>query len=206
MNSYKSALDSAAVSAANLAKYAGGTSVSIPSANTSNDSSTTTSISNKLDPNKWYVLDKNRLIIASFSTQKAADNFATKNGYNNIAAGSALLASGYYKTHHKGLDAGFVGNIKGNEEFVKALKGEVFVTKQQQDKFMSSILPDIVSSSMKTIGSSMSFGNLLNITVQGNLDSSVVPKIEEIVKKSVQNLNKTMLKTGFVRGTNTVSI
>ena len=206
VNSYKSALDSAAVSAANLAKYAGGTSVSIPSANTSNDSSTTTSISNKLDPNKWYVLDKNRLIIASFSTQKAADNFATKNGYNNIAVGSALLASGYYKTHHKGLDAGFVGNIKGNEEFVKALKGEVFVTKQQQDKFMSSILPDIVSSSMKTIGSSMSFGNLLNITVQGNLDSSVVPKIEEIVKKSVQNLNKTMLKTGFVRGTNTVSI
>lgn len=109
------------------------------------------------------------------------------------------------KPYHTGLDAGFVGGLKGNEEFIKALKGEAFITKEQQNKFMNKILPDIVSTGASSLGS-MSFGNLLNIEVQGNLDSSVVPKIEDITKDVVKQINQTMFRGGYKRNTSVVPI
>lgn len=109
------------------------------------------------------------------------------------------------KPYHTGLDAGFVGGLKGNEEFIKALKGEAFITKEQQNKFMNKILPDIVSTGASSLGS-MSFGNLLNIEVQGNLDSSVVPRIEDITKDVVKQINQTMFRGGYKRNTSVVPI
>lgn len=109
------------------------------------------------------------------------------------------------KPYHTGLDAGFVGGLKGNEEFVKALKGEAFITKEQQNRFMNKILPDIVSTGASSLGS-MSFGNLLNIEVQGNLDSSVVPRIEDITKDVVKQINQTMFRGGYKRNTSVVPI
>ena len=109
------------------------------------------------------------------------------------------------KPYHTGLDAGFVGGLKGNEEFIKALKGEAFITKEQQNKFMNKILPDIVSTGASSL-SSMSFGNLLNIEVQGNLDSSVVPRIEDITKDVVKQINQTMFRGGYKRNTSVVPI
>lgn len=109
------------------------------------------------------------------------------------------------KPYHTGLDAGFVGGLKGNEEFIKALKGEAFITKEQQNRFMNKILPDIVSTGASSLGS-MSFGNLLNIEVQGNLDSSVVPRIEDITKDVVKQINQTMFRGGYKRNTSVVPI
>lgn len=109
------------------------------------------------------------------------------------------------KPYHTGLDAGFVGGLKGNEEFIKALKGEAFITKEQQNRFMNKILPDIVSTGASSFGS-MSFGNLLNIEVQGNLDSSVVPRIEDITKDVVKQINQTMFRGGYKRNTSVVPI
>lgn len=109
------------------------------------------------------------------------------------------------KPYHTGLDAGFVGGLKGNEEFIKALKGEAFITKEQQNRFMNKILPDIVSTGASNLGS-MSFGNLLNIEVQGNLDSSVVPRIEDITKDVVKQINQTMFRGGYKRNTSVVPI
>ena len=195
VNSYKSALDSAAASAANLSRYTSSVS-SMPSISTKT----------KIDPDLFYVLTGNDVVKNVFSTFKEAFAWADKYGYDRVSAGDALIKRGITE-YHKGINAGFVGNIKGNEEFVKALKGEVFVTKQQQDKFMNSLLPKIVASSaINNIGKQVSFGNLLNLTVQGNLDSSTVPKIETIVKQAVDTLNKTMQKNGFIRSTNSVSI
>lgn len=108
------------------------------------------------------------------------------------------------KPYHTGLDAGFVGGLKGNEEFIKALKGEAFITKEQQDRFMNNILPDIVSKTSTYGGAT--FDNLLNINVQGNLDSSVVPDIERISNDVFKRLNKAMFQGGYKRNTNTVSI
>lgn len=109
------------------------------------------------------------------------------------------------KPYHTGLDAGFVGGLKGNEEFIKALKGEAFITKEQQNRFMNKILPDIVSTGASSLGS-MSFGNLINIEVQGNLDSSVVPRIEDITKDVVKQINQTMFRGGYKRNTSVVPI
>lgn len=109
------------------------------------------------------------------------------------------------KPYHTGLDAGFVGGLKGNEEFIKALKGEAFITKEQQNRFMNKILPDIVSTGASSLGS-MSFGNLLNIEVQGNLDSSVIPRIEDITKDVVKQINQTMFRGGYKRNTSVVPI
>lgn len=109
------------------------------------------------------------------------------------------------KPYHTGLDAGFVGGLKGNEEFIKALKGEAFITKEQQNRFMNKILPDIVSTGASSLGS-MSFGNLLNIEVQGNLDSSVVPRIEDITKDVVKQINQTVFRGGYKRNTSVVPI
>lgn len=118
---------------------------------------------------------------------------------------NGILTGGKKNTYHTGLNAGFVGGLKGNEEFVKALKGEAFITKEQQNRFMNKILPDIVSTGASSLGS-MSFGNLLNIEVQGNLDSSVVPRIEDITKDVVKQINQTMFRGGYKRNTSVVPI
>ena len=70
---------------------------------------------------------------------------------------------------------------------------------------MNKILPDIVSTGASSLGS-MSFGNLLNIEVQGNLDSSVVPRIENITKDVVKQINQTMFRGGYKRNTSVVPI
>lgn len=119
--------------------------------------------------------------------------------------GGAFTGPTFGTPYHTGLDAGFVGGLKGNEEFVKALKGEAFITKEQQNRFMNKILPDIVSTGASSLGS-MSFGNLLNIEVQGNLDSSVVPRIEDITKDVVKQINQTMFRGGYKRNTSVVPI
>lgn len=108
----------------------------------------------------------------------------------------------YYQVKHKGIDSGFVGNVKGNEQFVKALKGEAFITKPQQDNFMKNVLPSMLNTARES--TSNTFGNLLNINVSGNLDSTIVPQIEKIAQNLFNKLNKTMFQGGYVRNTSTV--
>jgi len=106
-------------------------------------------------------------------------------------------SQGGYPTHHKGLDSGFVGDNKttGNEMFIKALKGEVFVTPAQQDNFMNKVVPNMISN----LGSSITAENLISINVSGNLDSSVLPDIKTTIKNSFDNLAKTLASRGIVR-------
>lgn len=106
-------------------------------------------------------------------------------------------------TKHKGLDAGFVGNVKGNEEFVKALKGEAFITQEQQDKFMNKILPQMVS---KSSNDGMVIDTLLEINVQGNLDKEVIPELKKVSTKVMGDINKVLFSRGYNRKTVTTSI
>ena len=107
---------------------------------------------------------------------------------------------GGYPTHHKGLDSGFVGDNKtsGNEMFIKALKGEVFVTPNQQNNFMNKVIPSMISNA----GSSITADNLISINVSGNLDSSVVPELKTTIKSSFESLAKTLASRGIVRTAN----
>lgn len=175
---YEMALDSAANAARRLASYTGGSGAPAYS------------VSGTGEPNKGGNAPSNKHQAPTTTINKGGNSASTK----RIAV------------RHKGIDAGLIGgNAKGNEEFVKALKGEAFVTKAQQDKFMGKILPQMVKNQQKQL-SNVSFNKLIDLTVNGNLDKTVLPDIESIVTKAVKQLNEIMFRNGNVKSTRSVSI
>lgn len=218
VNTYKSALDEAASAASRLAAASGGGGLSYtpqtiapPNTNTGvGMGAMRPSGSSPIDTKyRIFHTGTNKPVGGSMSLTDAQrtwgyipdpQNYYWEKYVNGIKRNLVYAV----KPYHTGLDAGFVGNIKGNEEFVKALKGEAFITREQQDRFMNNILPDIVSKTSTYGGAT--FDNLLNINVQGNLDSSVVPDIERISNDVFKRLNKAMFQGGYKRNTNTVSI
>lgn len=175
---YEMALDSAANAARRLASYTGGSGAPAYS------------VSGTGEPNKGGNAPSNKHQAPTTTINKGGNSASTK----RIAV------------RHKGIDAGLIGgNAKGNEEFVKALKGEAFVTKAQQDKFMRKILPQMVKNQQKQL-SNVSFNKLIDLTVNGNLDKTVLPDIESIVTKAVKQLNEIMFRNGNVKSTRSVSI
>lgn len=219
VNTYKSALDEATAAASRLASASGGgggysytpPSITPPNTNTGvGMGAMRPSGSSPIDTKyRIFHTGTNKPVGGSMSLADAQrtwgyipdpQNYYWEKYVNGIKRNLVYAV----KPYHTGLDAGFVGNLKGNEEFVKALKGEAFVTRAQQDRFMNNILPDIVSKTSTYGGAT--FDNLLNINVQGNLDSSVVPDIERISNDVFKRLNKAMFQGGYKRNTNTVSI
>lgn len=217
VNEYKEACDRAYESASRAASLGGGSSYtpSIPSSGNSGVGMAAMRPANSpvVDRTPKYYIYKTgttKPISGALSLEEAQRVWGyipdPKNYYWQKFEGITKKNLVYgVKPYHTGLDAGFVGGLKGNEEFIKALKGEAFITKEQQNRFMNKILPDIVSTGASSLGS-MSFGNLLNIEVQGNLDSSVVPRIEDITKDVVKQINQTMFRGGYKRNTSVVPI
>lgn len=217
VNEYKEACDRAYESASRAASLGGGSSYTVSSPSSGNSGVGMAAMrpanSPVVDRTPRYYIYKTgttKPISGALSLEEAQRVWGyipdTKNYYWQKFEGITKKNLVYgVKPYHTGLDAGFVGGLKGNEEFIKALKGEAFITKEQQNKFMNKILPDIVSTGASSLGS-MSFGNLLNIEVQGNLDSSVVPRIEDITKDVVKQINQTMFRGGYKRNTSVVPI
>jgi predicted nucleic acid-binding protein len=107
------------------------------------------------------------------------------------------------KAYHTGMEEGFVGGrslLKSNEQFAKLMKGEAVINSQQMDNFVSNILPSIASSGGGNIKSE------INIAINGNLDKSVLPKLEDIVNKSIEKLNQTMDRRGYKRNATNFAI
>lgn len=217
VNEYKEACDRAYESASRAASLGGGSSYTPSSPSSGNSGVGMAAMRPANSPvvdrtPKYYIYKTGttKPISGALSLEEAQRVWGyipdTKNYYWQKFEGITKKNLVYgVKPYHTGLDAGFVGGLKGNEEFIKALKGEAFITKEQQNKFMNKILPDIVSTGASSLGS-MSFGNLLNIEVQGNLDSSVVPRIEDITKDVVKQINQTMFRGGYKRNTSVVPI
>lgn len=108
--------------------------------------------------------------------------------------------------HHYG---DFAGNLRSNEVFAKLLKGEYVATENQMDNFMKNILPKVmthpVTREINQREMAQKQGNItvsIPITVQGNLDKSVLPDIEKIADKVTDRINKTMLSRGYLRTAN----
>ena len=190
VNAYTEALNSAASAAQNLNNVQSGGS-NVPVAPTASSTSATT-----------YTIFSASGAVAARNVSRAS----VQTLLNAVGSGSYFKnnKTGKKNVYHSGLDAGFVGDVKGNEQFVKALKGEAFITREQQDKFMNTVLPKMTTNAALSSGSQI--GNLLNIEVQGNLDSSVVPKIEEIAKDVLSRVNKTLLQNGYKRNASSFSI
>ena len=104
--------------------------------------------------------------------------------------------------HHSGVNSGFVGNkmvLKSNEEFAKLMKGELVVNPKDMDKFMKNVLPSMADSSVSNTMGGISIDKVLDITVNGSLDKSVIPDIKEIANKVMGEINKVMMSRGFNR-------
>lgn len=217
VNEYKEACDRAYESASRAASLGGGSSYTVSSPSSGNSGVGMAAMRPANSPvvdrtPKYYIYKTGttKPISGALSLEEAQRVWGyipdPKNYYWQKFEGITKKNLVYgVKPYHTGLDAGFVGGLKGNEEFIKALKGEAFITKEQQNRFMNKILPDIVSTGASSLGS-MSFGNLLNIEVQGNLDSSVVPRIDDITKDVVKQINQTMFRGGYKRNTSVVPI
>lgn len=145
---------------------------------------------------------------SSSSKKKSTKSASTTDGSSSTIAGTlaslvgkvggVLLSS--LGIFHEGLDSGFVGDVKGNETFVKALKGEAFVTEKQQDNFVNKILPSMLNAS--TPENSINCESLLTINVGGNLDPSSETKVVNAVNTQFGKLNKILAGNGLVRKAN----
>lgn len=108
-----------------------------------------------------------------------------------------------FSTFHKGLDSGWVGDLKSNEEFAKLLKGELVIDPPQMNEFMDNILPKTIESA----SSGFQIGKLLEVNVNGGvLDHSVLPEINRMVDAAIGKLNKMVQKKGNMRNANSYSI
>ncbi|MFZ2992541.1 MAG: phage tail tape measure protein [Microgenomates group bacterium] len=107
------------------------------------------------------------------------------------------------KSKHSG---GFAGEVSGsNEVFARLLKGEYTATSDQMRGFMKGVVPKLIG-----MGASPEFSPNTNssvslsmpITVEGNLDSSVMPNIEKMAQKVIKEINKTLSNRGNLRSAN----
>lgn len=102
---------------------------------------------------------------------------------------------------HTGVETGFVKGLKSNEEFAKLMAGELVINPEQMNNFMRKTLPNMtgmVSAESKN-NNGFSIEKLLNITVNGNLDKTVLPDLEKLANTVVEKINKSMLNRGYVR-------
>jgi TP901 family phage tail tape measure protein len=117
-------------------------------------------------------------------------------GYTYSPGGNYTNPTG----RHSGVDAGPIGDkfaLKSNEEFVKMLKGEIAVTPNQADRFMTRTLPQMVQNTNN--GGGIQIEKLMDITVNGALNNDVLPSIEEIANKTIEKLNKVLNQRGTNR-------
>jgi TP901 family phage tail tape measure protein len=107
-------------------------------------------------------------------------------------------------SNHDGIDSGFIGGkakLKSNEEFRKVLEGEIVLNPEDMDKFMTKTLPAMIGTNPQIQSNSGGFeiGNLMNIVVNGSLDSKILPDIEKISQRVIGEINKVMLGRGIKR-------
>lgn len=99
---------------------------------------------------------------------------------------------------------GFVGNLQSNEVFAKLLKGEYVATEHQMDNFLRNVLP-MIGANIPKVSSNFGGQNItvnMPITVEGNMDKAVMPQLEQISNKVIDNINKALVTRGYVRSAN----
>jgi len=129
-------------------------------------------------------------------------NTTSNVGQQEINYGLDLNGNGIIGKH-TGVKSGVVGGqfaMKSNEELAKLLDGEIVVNPQQMNTFMTKTLPSMMGQAATNIANAATnIGKVMEITVQGNLDSSVLPDIEKIANKVVGKLNSALGSRGIVR-------
>lgn len=115
---------------------------------------------------------------------------------------SSILSSiGGVPEYHNGVEAGIVGknkiNMKSNELYAKLLEGEIVSTPSQADNFIRNSLPQLVESASNIYGGSVDLN--MPITVQGNMDKTVIPEMDKIADKILSKIQEIMNQRGYNR-------
>jgi hypothetical protein len=114
--------------------------------------------------------------------------------YRNIAQGSGAGTyhpdSPYETEFHTGGTVGGSPRLPETEIYAKLLKGEHVSTEKQQVQFIRETLPSLVGAT----GGAGEYNISMPITVQGNLDKSVLPDLKEAVADA---FTITMRNNGF---------
>jgi len=100
-------------------------------------------------------------------------------------------------------DGGFVSGVpklKSSETFAKLLNEEFVATPEMMYNFINRTLPNLVSNDNKNNGD---ITIEMPITVQGNLDEKVLPKLEKMVMNTITNV---ISQRGMVRNSKAYSI
>jgi hypothetical protein len=114
---------------------------------------------------------------------------------------------GSVPSYHTGGVVGGSGSLSTSEEFANLMKGEVVVTQLQASNFMNSILPNMLRTpDIEKQSMGMNLGKLMDITVQGNLDKTVIPDLERIAEKVISEINKSLGQRGINRAATQFSI
>jgi O6-methylguanine-DNA--protein-cysteine methyltransferase len=102
---------------------------------------------------------------------------------------------------------GWVGGFPSSDTgkiFAQLMRGEFVNTPSQISDFMSKTLPEIASVSSTNNSANISFGSL--ITVQGNVDSSVIPDMQSIADNVINQLNNALAQRGKIRLTGVTAV
>ena len=143
--------------------------------------------------------------IDSDVTQAWNDAYSVLTKYKNALGeldyqnASGMLTGATAPSYHSG---GFVGGLTSNETFGKLMKGEHVSTEKDMDKFVNTTLPEMVSNG----SNGANIEKFMEITVQGNLDKDVMPQLEELSRKAINELNKALMQRGNIRGAEQFSI
>ena len=104
------------------------------------------------------------------------------------------------ESHHSGLSSGVVGGLKTptNEVFTKLLAGEAVLQESDMIGILSRI-PQIAQtiSSMKSSSGGVFIEKL--ISIEGNVDKSVLPDLKKIAGEVLKTLDNNLSKRGYTR-------
>lgn len=145
--------------------------------------------------------------IGAWKSQKDGNWYVNINGkpynINNGDAGNV---------RHTGIDhkdGAFIGGrsmLKSNEEFIKAMKGEIVANPQQMDTFMSKHLPDMIRSASDVVNNSSSLNIESLVTIYGNISNDNLTQVKETINNGIGKLAQHMKSNGYRVGAKGLSI
>lgn len=152
--------------------------------------------------NKWEVDYSGMMIKPSSGTNKRQSSSSKgksyhEGGFVKADRNTQSPSSSYTKSLFKDIKKG----LKPNEIIAKLKDGEFVATQAQQQTIADTLFRTATMPSSTPVSSAgeFSFDKIMDITVEGNLDKTVIPDLEKISNTVIEKINKVMFQRGTRR-------